>query len=202
MKDCLFCDRDSIKSEILDESKNFFVKVGVGILAPGHVMLISKDHMSCFAELPERLNKEFLLMKQKVFDIVKNNFFEPMIYEHGAYSQSIYHAHLHFVPAKNEYFNLQNIKDKIFLTLKSTQLENIFKIKEIFSEEGSYFYFEEKGKRWVFHTKGQPNYKFTFRKEFVRLTGLNGLISWESMPEEEKERNRNWVDVTKTNFKQ
>ena len=62
MKNCPFCQRDKIKSDILMESENFFVKVGVGILAPGHVMVITREHLSCFAELPNHLMKEFILL--------------------------------------------------------------------------------------------------------------------------------------------
>ena len=197
MEECLFCDREEIKSEILYESDNFFVKVGVSILAPGHVMLIPKDHFTCFAGIPDEFNDEILLMKQKIFDNVKDEFFEPLIYEHGVYSQSVNHAHLHFVPAKNEYFDLRDIKRVIFTELMSTQIEDFFKIKDIFEKEGSYFYFEEKDRKWVFHTKGEENYEYTFRKEFVKLTGIKGLNSWTTMPNDEKVRNIKWVDMTK-----
>jgi len=60
--DCVFCNREEVKEDILWETENFFVKVGVGILAPGHIMLISKKHLSCFGELPDELNQEFLLL--------------------------------------------------------------------------------------------------------------------------------------------
>ena len=71
---CIFCNYDSIKEDILLESDNFFVKVGVGILAPGHVMIIPKEHISCFAELPDRLGKEFISIKEQVFNKVCVNY--------------------------------------------------------------------------------------------------------------------------------
>ena len=67
--------------------------------------------------------------------------------------------------------------------------------------EGSYFYLEEKSKKWVFHTKNQPEGKFTFRKEFAKLTGLHGLTKWQTIPEEEKQRNNEWVNLTKEKLK-
>lgn len=197
MKYCLFCQLNKIKEDIIWESKNFFVKVGVGVLAPGHVMLLPKKHIGCFAELPEKLVKEFVSVKNEVFNNVKSNFYEPIIYEHGVYGQSINHAHLHFVPIKNEYYNLKNIKENLFKSLKSTQIENIFQIRDVFKKEGSYFYLEENGRKWVIHTKGKPKGKFTFRKEFARLTGLYSLTKWQVMPKEEKQRNNKWVDLTK-----
>lgn len=197
MKNCLFCQTHKIKPNIIWESKGFFVKVGIGILAPGHVMIVPKMHISCFAELPQKLIKEFLLLKKDIYEKIKSNFSKPIIYEHGVYAQSIKHAHLHFVPCKGEYYDLKNIRKNIFISLSSGYVEDIFEIRKIFKKEGSYFYLEEDSRKWIFHTKGLPERKYTFRKEFVRLTGLHGLADWRSMPEEGKRRNAIWVNMTK-----
>ena len=111
MKDCLFCQTHKIKQDILWESENFFVKVGVGILAPGHVMIISKRHLSCFAELFPQFVEEFLSIKKTLHRKIKQNFSEPIIYEHGVYGQTVSHAHINFVPSKNEYYELESIKE-------------------------------------------------------------------------------------------
>jgi hypothetical protein len=42
-----------------------------------------------------------------------------------------------------------------------------------------------------------PDKKYTFRKEFVRHSGFHGLIDWKNMPENEKQRNKEWVKITK-----
>lgn len=201
MKECLFCQLDKIKSDILWESENFFVKVGVGILAPGHIMIIPKIHISCFGQLPKQLHKEFILIKKDVFDKIKSNFFEPIIYEHGIYSQSIKHAHLHFLPSRNEYYHMNNIKENLFKSLKSTQIRSIFQIKNVFKKEGSYFYLEQNNRKWVFHTKGQEDRKFTFRKEFARISGLHCLTDWQTMPKEQIQRDKIWVGITKDIFR-
>ena len=170
MKECLFCQFDELKPDILWKSKNFFVKVGVGILAPGHIMVVPKKHISCFAELPSGLIKEFMSIKEDAFNKVKHNFSEPILYEHGIYGQSIPHAHMHLVPSKNEFYDLQNIKENIFKSLKSTRIDDMLQIAGVFKKEGSYFYLEQNGSKWVIHTQGHEKGKFTFRKEFARLT--------------------------------
>lgn len=201
MEECLFCDFDKIKKDILCSSDNFYVKVGVGILAPGHVMLLPKMHIACFARLPKQLSKEFILVKDRLFNKVKFTFNEPIIYEHGVYGQSIKHAHLHFLPSSSSHYNLDNIKENIFKSLKSTRIDDMSQIADVFKNEGSYFYLEQNGKKWVIHTKGQEEGKFTFRKEFTRLTGLYALEDWQTIPESEKQRNKLWVDETKKIFK-
>lgn len=197
MKECIFCEIDKIKPNIIWESKIFFVKVGVGILAPGHIMLISKEHLSCFAALPGEQSKEFLSMKERIADKIKSNFSEPIIFEHGIYGQTVNHAHLHFIPNESEFYNIENIGNKIFKNFKSTRLNDLFEIRDVFEKEGSYIYLEEKNEKFVFHTKDQPKIDSPFRNEFTRLTGLYGLRFWQEMSEEEKQRNRKWVKMTK-----
>ena len=198
---CIFCNYELIKDDILFNSNNFFVKVGVGILAPGHIMLITKSHIKCFAQLPVNFRKEFLTLKENIFKKIKTNFHAPIIYEHGIYSQSIKHAHIHFIPQRNDFYNLNNIKEKLSNNMKITRINNLFDIENVFKSEGSYFYIEENNEKWVFHTKGLQENKFNFRIEFARLTGLKGLINWRNMDEKEKVRNKEWVKITKEVFK-
>ncbi|MEK6984232.1 MAG: HIT domain-containing protein [Nanoarchaeota archaeon] len=197
MKECLFCSIDKIKEDILWGSGNFYVKVGVGVLAPGHVMLLPKKHLNCFAQLPKQLREEFVSVKDKLYNKIKYVFNEPIIYEQGVYGQSIKHAHLHFLPFKNNYYNLRNVKENIFKSLKSTKIDEMSKITDVFKNEGSYFYLEQNGRKWVIHTKDQEEGKFTFRKEFARLTGMHALEAWQTMPKSEKQRNIEWVNITK-----
>jgi len=121
------------------------------------------------------------------------------MYEHAVYGQSVPHAHIHFVPYK--YHVLMDLREKIFKGLNSIPVDDIFQIKDIYKEEGSYFYLEEKGRKWIFHTKGELEGKYNFRMEFAKMTGLWGLSAWRTMPEEEKERNEEWVRETKERLK-
>ena len=66
-ENCIFCNYKLIRNDILFNSNNFFVKVGVGILASGHIMLITKNHINCFANLSNDLKEEFLLLKEDIF---------------------------------------------------------------------------------------------------------------------------------------
>src|SRR3989344_72417 len=65
----------------------------------------------------------------------------------------------------------------------------------------NYFYLEENGEKWIFHTKNLPERVLSFRKEFAKFTGLKELKDWRIMNEEEKRRNMEWVNKTKTIFK-
>ena len=200
-EDCIFCNYESIKEDILWESENFFVKVGVGVLSPGHVMLITKKHLICFAELPVFLHEEFLTLKGKIAEKISSSFSKPIIYEHGIYSQSVRHAHIHFVPSETEFYRLEGIKEA-FNYLKSERVQDTLEIKNIYKKDKSYFYLEENGFKWILQTKGLPEKEYDFRKEFAKLTGLHGLADWQKMREEEKCRNEEWVNITKNVLKE
>ena len=201
MTDCLFCNLDSTRSDILWETDNFFVKVGVGILTPGHIMIIPRRHFSCFGELPKELEREFLALKNGVFNRLRSAFREPIVWEQGIYGQSINHAHLHFVPKKSDNPSFDNLYKRIFRELESIELDNILAIRDIYGEYGQYIYFEEDGRKWAYITEGLPDREFNFRKEFVRLTGIDGLLDWRTMSEAFRKENEEWVRVTKEKLK-
>jgi len=82
------------------------------------------------------------------------------------------------------------------MNLKSTQIDDIFQMRDIFEKDGSYMYLEEKDKKQIFYTKGLQK-GLNFRKEIARLTGLYGLSIWQSINEKEKQRNNEWIKITK-----
>jgi len=199
---CVFCNYENIKGDVLEESGNFFIKVGKGILAPGHVMVITKKHEPCFGALSSQLLDEFEHIKKNLIDNLKNKFSEPIVHEHGNYSQTINHAHMHFIPKKNELYDLSDFVNSIFLDLNKTEIHTITSLFDIFNKEGSYLYLEENNQKWIFHTKGLPDGKYTFRKEFARLTGFHNLMDWRNISKEDQVRNDEWVNLTKQAWRQ
>src|SRR5687767_789365 len=70
---------------------------------PGHVLIIAKEHLACYAAAPEGLGEleeargrveRFLRAAYRVDEAV------PAIYamEHGVYGQTVFHAHFHVAP--------------------------------------------------------------------------------------------------------
>ena len=97
MHTCLFCDSKMREVDTLYETENFFVKIGIAIVTPGHIMIISKNHYSCFGEMPPELDQEFNQLKNKVFNLIQQHFSTPFLVEFGAKGQSVFHAHIHFI---------------------------------------------------------------------------------------------------------
>lgn len=100
IKGCVFCDRKLNKGEVVFETDNFFVNVGVGLVAPGHIMLISKQHYDCCADICKNLRPEFENLTKLIFGKIETVFGAPFLVEYGVFGQSVAHAHLHFIPKK------------------------------------------------------------------------------------------------------
>lgn len=200
-ENCIFCDYEQINDDILWESKNFFIKVGKGILTPGHVLLISKKHFSCFGEMPEELETEFNDVKKRIIDQISKEFSEPLLFEQGVRGQSIAHAHIHILPTKNKEFILPIVNDKVFPELEKTKIKDIKDIRDIFSKEKEYIYLGEKGEKWIFHSGKNKDKKFAFRRALTDINGNKEFAYWQKMNEESKKKNQKWVEVTKKRLK-
>lgn len=98
MKGCVFCEAKLNKGEVIFETENFFVNIGVGLVAPGHMMLIPKRHYDCCADIPRNLRPEFDGAAKLIFGKIKKVFGAPFLVEYGIFGQSVAPAYLHFIP--------------------------------------------------------------------------------------------------------
>ena len=118
IKNCVFCDLKLNKGEVIFETENFFAGIGIGLAAPGHVMLIPKKHFACCADILKDLRPEFEDLKSLIFEKIKDAFGTPFLVEYGIFGQSVFHAHLHFIPKSR----------------KATEFYPAYEIKDIFRE--------------------------------------------------------------------
>ena len=59
---------------IIFENKNFLLVIGFGLISSGHVMVVTKRHFDCMAELPGTLVKEYEDLKKQVYKIIKEKY--------------------------------------------------------------------------------------------------------------------------------
>jgi len=195
---CVFCNIKQIKSEILLESDNFYLKIPIGLFTPGHILLISKDHLSCFGNLPLKHINEFGNFKKKAVDLITNKFSKPFLCEQGIHGQSIEHAHIHIIPSIGKKYDLsEGIYGKIFLNLESEKVDDFYEVVDYFNKNDNYVYFEENFKSYIFNTSSRPNLEFKFRSDLARLTGLNNLSLWSNLSEEDILRDKEYIKETK-----
>ena len=144
---CIFCS-DETNDRNLYETKNFFVKVGKGIITAGHVMIIPKHHYKAIGEIDDNLIDEYLNLKQQTIKKITENFAEPFLIEYGNYGQSVFHAHMHLIPkTDNNYKNVDLYKEMILPSKTTTiQINNFNELRDYYLKHNEYIYFEDKNK--------------------------------------------------------
>jgi histidine triad (HIT) family protein len=104
MNTCIFCQivKKEISAYVVSESKNFIAFLDIYPHAPGHTILIPKDHYGSFKELPSSLGEEFLKIAQETMMILSrslgNEDFTLGINEGKLAGQVIPHFHFHLIP--------------------------------------------------------------------------------------------------------
>ena len=205
MDDCIFCDKELVLEDRLGETDNFFVRVGKGLLAPGHVMIITKDHYPCYGDLPDELDEELEELKERVRNKVEEEFSQPFLAEYTPlWGQSVQHAHIHLVPSEGPDYNIDSIMEEMVIPGGIEYEEtDTAGLKEIYREERMYVSIEEKGNLYVCHVKeipfdrDKPHPHLHLRQFFTQTMGLEGVSSWQKMSEEDKIRDEEKRALTK-----
>lgn len=186
IKNCVFCNRESDKGKTLYETENFFINMGIGLAAPGHVMLIPKCHYACCADIPERLRPEFEDLAKTIIEKIKKNFGELFLIEYGVLGQSVFHAHLHFIPKRRkaaERYPAYEIKDLFeeiqFSADIPTHRATWEKAAELRKRHGGYVFLKDGGKAVLFERYARD---LSYRHFFNVKLGISDIpVSWKEM---------------------
>jgi diadenosine tetraphosphate (Ap4A) HIT family hydrolase len=92
---CPFCDPIRRRPQVVAETASFWVLADIQPLAPGHLLLVPKDHLPCFGALPEPLDAELAALRASVARFLAEFPGVPLYFEHGVAGQTVPHAHLH-----------------------------------------------------------------------------------------------------------
>ena len=210
---CLFCNNPE---HVVAETDNFYIKVGKSIVAEGHVMIISKEHLKAIFAMNDSLLNEFITLKDKLTKFLQDRYFDPFIVEHGGVMQSVFHGHMHFVPRKSNFYNKQDqfknmVEDylKKHEEIKYEDINNLNRVLDIFKEDNEYLYFEQGNKKLVIRTKlltkkyieDNIEKQLNYRRFYYNLTGKKALLSWHNMTEEDVELDEINILNTKNMFK-
>ncbi len=201
---CVFCNLKEMKGEILLETENFLVGVGIGIITAGHMMIITKKHFKCLAELPDELLEEYSELKEKLKKFISEKFSTPLLVEYGIWGQSVHHAHIHFIPLKSLEYEINDYLGEL------TELISVpfivgdqNKLREIYQEEGVYVNLEENGELFIFDVSGLPQTKkksFLDYRTFFAEKGISGVRNYNDLTDEEKLKDQEKRRITKEVF--
>lgn len=204
--DCAFCQRSFITDQILKETPAFRIVADHAPLVPGHVLIVPRNHYTCYGDVPAALDDELLALKQEVQRFFLR-YYEPTVFwEHGVFHQTVFHAHLHGFPfGETHYDPAKNLHALIV----SSQED----IRTWYITRGQYFYLEDIHNAFLFAPQ-QDTYQYIMRNvlwqaalarnkqtawlpsaQRQKLSGplMRDLqVKWQLFQEEEK----NYVDST------
>ncbi len=204
---CVFCNLANDKN-ILEETDNFYVKVGIGIITAGHVMIIPKKHYKAFGEINLNIVDEYLNLKEKVFNLISTIFSEPFLIEYGNFAQSIHHAHIHFIPKSNHiYKNVDLLNNMIFkakekLNFDLIKINSFNELQNFYNTYNEYIYFEDKDK-YIIKVNNilRKNINALNYRNFFNSIGLQSILDWSNMSNKEKQEDSIKVNNTILQYK-
>jgi diadenosine tetraphosphate (Ap4A) HIT family hydrolase len=133
---CAFCQRSSITDQILKETPAFRIIADHAPLVPGHLLIVPRNHYTCYGDVPAALDDELFALKQEVQRFFLR-YYEPTVFwEHGVFHQTVFHAHLHCFPfGETHYDPSKHLQE---LTVSSQE-----DIRTWYNTHGQYFYLED-----------------------------------------------------------
>jgi diadenosine tetraphosphate (Ap4A) HIT family hydrolase len=179
MKDenCRLCKAEYTYLYLLEETQNFLVITDPYPILEGHIIIVSKDHISCVGDYSPQLLDEFIPLYDRVRGFVREEYGKVSSFEHGKLGQSIFHSHTHVLPFDG---NPQEIVpeglDKI------VPIEGIAVLHQELQEKGMYLFFSIGDQSWLVDaTLGFPRF---FRNKFAVALNRPERSDWKHMEED------------------
>lgn len=181
---CRFCCPPEPWRIILS-SPHFNVQMGLGPLAEGYALILSKLHFSCCAELPESHTDEFENLVGMVRQAQISLYGESLMFEHGRSGACLppgngedlcYHAHLHLLPAA------VNLADVISGDFPAETFDSWQEVRSRYASTSRPYLLAEKGKRIAYAETPDRIRARYLRRIVAGALGRPELEDWMAFP--------------------
>ena len=135
---CAFCRRETLEG-ILAETASFFVLADHAPLVEGHLLIVPRAHYPCYGAVPAALDDELLALKRLAATFLTAAYRAPVFFEHGAFRQTVYHAHLHAIPFGHVNFGVASLAGAI----NGRPVRSPDDVRAWYAQRGPYFYVEQ-----------------------------------------------------------
>ncbi len=176
---CRHCPGGAQLIDPLFSSENFWIVCDFHPLVQGHILIIPKKHISCFGALPEKIFPEFENIYMKVKNFINHNYGSVAVFEHGIAGQTVFHAHMHFLPFNGK------IGDIIIEANFIRKIDSLSQIKEEFKKQSKYLFVEVANKKYFIDIKSA--YPRFFRDKFANALNVGDRADWKAAANNEKQ---------------
>jgi diadenosine tetraphosphate (Ap4A) HIT family hydrolase len=185
---CVFCARID-QPAVLFETPALYVMADKYPLVAGHVLVISKSHRRCHAELPEEAVAELWAAAGEVRRFLREAYgTEALAWENGVFGQTVAHAHLHMVPVRAE-----TLPPEFDRTPGIYPAETWEAVRACYDRHGGYRLMELSGDRRLI--VDDPAALVAVQRWLTEVTGLewaDGDWVRRATPEDLRETERRW----------
>ncbi len=182
---CARCDQP----QTLFQAPSLYVMPDKYPTVPGHILIISRDHLPCYAVASAEALRELEWTTARVRAFLEETYATPVIaFENGIAGQTVPHAHLHLLPAR-----ITDLSTEATEYRDVTRIAGWQQVQEHFVHWGNYRYIEVGDKRYLI--KGYSPVLRVLRQQLAEATGL----TWgehgpekKTTPDDIREVERRW----------
>lgn len=151
LDDCVFCTRRE-QPPILFETRSLYAMPDKFPLRPGHVLIITKEHIRCYGAAPLELLAELDAAAARVRRFLRDAYGESaVISETGVTGQTVFHAHLHLIPMPRFDLPADFSGHPDVRPISGWQ-----EVRTHFDEHGQYYYLEVDDSRYLVSSTYSP----------------------------------------------
>jgi diadenosine tetraphosphate (Ap4A) HIT family hydrolase len=193
---CVHCDPKSYELSFpLLKGKYFTIYADSHPLTEGHILLITNKHVSCMGSLAKEFG-EFRRLYKIITDFLSKEYGSFAVFEHGIAGQTVFHAHMHFLPFEGSLGDIIPERDSI------ERIKSIDDIRTLFLKNGKYLFLQINKNFFSVNTKiGKPKF---FRDRFAKALGRPERGDWKGMDKNRElmKKSLNEIEKLKGEWKQ
>ncbi len=182
---CRFC-KPPEPERILFSGDHVYLMLSLGPLVEGHVLAISREHVSCCGALSGVAANEFDHLLLKVESVLEQAYGCALFFEHGRTGTSLpglvtgthcHHAHVHCIPSEAE---LTSVLDAQF---HGSAVTGWHQLRESYRGCGrAYLFADDALRRRLYFVNDEDVPSQLLRRELARLLGHEERTDWRREP--------------------
>lgn len=186
--ECVFCTRAENPTPLC-ETPTLYVMPDRFPLVPGHILIVSKEHLPCYgAARPETLGEldDAAAMVRRFLHAAYGR--SVMTWENGVSGQSVFHAHLHLIPLPSDAMPREVAEHAEVAPIRGWDA-----VRSHYAQHRCYRYLEVAGQRHL--VPGYSPALIPFTGWLATMTGLAyGQHGWikNTTPDDVHEVRRRW----------
>lgn len=190
---CAFCQHHRIASFILKETSVFRLVADHAPLAEGHLLIIPKEHYTCYGDVPAEFDEELFALKREIRQFFQQFYAPAIFWEHGVFRQTVFHAHLHCFPFGELAYNLNDaLHDQVVASQDD--------IRAWYASQGHYFYMEDAQHGLLFPPQMDPYLRIIRDVLWAGAAARNGQTTWRSS-QQRQEEGKPMIEATAANWR-